>query len=77
VVEAEIFALGLGTEGGGSQWCNRLPEVVMTSVVGFVLLRGVHREESDAAVTVPELCGIPAHQAQATELKNLVRIRKG
>ena len=30
VVEAEILALGLGTEGGVSQWCNRLPEVVMT-----------------------------------------------
>jgi hypothetical protein len=30
VVEAEILSLGLGTEGGGSQWCNRLPEVVMT-----------------------------------------------
>jgi hypothetical protein len=64
VVEAEIPALGLGTEGGGSQWCNRLPEVVMTSVAGFVLVRGAHQEEYDAEETVPEVCGTQAPQAQ-------------
>jgi hypothetical protein len=31
-VETKIPAPRLGTWGGGSQWCNRLPEVVTTSV---------------------------------------------
>jgi hypothetical protein len=35
LVEAKIAAPSLGTRGGGSQWCNRLPEVVMTSGAYF------------------------------------------
>jgi len=31
-VETRIPAPSLGTRGGRSQWCNRLPEVAMTSV---------------------------------------------
>ena len=34
-VETKIPAPHLGTRGGGSQWCNRLPEVVSASVAGF------------------------------------------
>jgi hypothetical protein len=37
VGEAKIPVLSLGTEGGGSQWCNRLPEVMMISVADFCL----------------------------------------
>jgi hypothetical protein len=55
VVEAEIPALGLGTEGGVSQWCNRLPEVVMTSVAGFVLVGGLS-SGIRAEEMVPEVC---------------------
>jgi PAS domain-containing protein len=31
----------MGTRGGESQWCNRLPEIVMTSVAGFCISRGI------------------------------------
>ena len=34
-VETKISAPHLGTRCGRSQWCNRLPEVVTSSVVGF------------------------------------------
>ena len=34
-VETTIPAPSLGTRGGKSQWCNRLPEVAMTSVAIF------------------------------------------
>jgi hypothetical protein len=34
-VETRIPAPSLGTRGGRSQWCNRLPEVAMTSVAIF------------------------------------------
>jgi hypothetical protein len=34
-VETKISAPRLGTRGGGSQWCNRLPEVVTASVANF------------------------------------------
>ena len=34
-VETKISAPRLGTRCGGSQWCNRLPEVVTTSVAAF------------------------------------------
>ena len=49
----------------------------MTLVAGFVLVREVPQEEYDAAETVPELCGIPAHQAQAARLKDLVEGSQG
>lgn len=49
----------------------------MTLVAGFVLVREVPQEEYDAAKTVPELCGIPAHQAQAVGLKDLVEGSQG
>jgi hypothetical protein len=35
-VEAVNSVPSLGTGDGGSQWCNRLPEIVMTSVAGFM-----------------------------------------
>ena len=35
----------------------------------FCSCEGAHREEFDAEETVPEVCGIPAHQAQAAESK--------
>ena len=34
-VETKIPAPRLGTRGGGSQWCNRLPEVAVTLVADF------------------------------------------
>lgn len=36
-VEAKITAPNLGTWGGGSQWCNRLPGIITISVAGFVV----------------------------------------
>jgi hypothetical protein len=54
-VEAKISALSLGTEGGGSQWCTRLPEIMMISVADFLSLgrpsRGIERRESGAEGT--------------------------
>jgi hypothetical protein len=49
----------------------------MTLVAGFVLVREVHQEEYDAAETVPGVCGIPALQAQAAGLKDLVEGSQG
>ena len=49
----------------------------MTLVAGFVLVREVPQEEYNAAETVPELCGIPAHQTQAARLKDLVEGSQG
>jgi hypothetical protein len=77
-VEAEIPALGLGTEDGGSQWCNRLPEVVMTSVTGFVLVRGVHQEEYDAAETEPERSAASRRTRRRPQSRRILwRVRKG
>jgi hypothetical protein len=75
-VEAAITVPSLGTGGGRSQWCNRLPEIVMTSVAGSIFVggssRGMRRRQ-----TVLEACGSPSHQAQATELKDLVEDSQG
>jgi len=48
----------------------------MTSIAGFVIV-GVHEEEHDDEETVPEVCGIPAHQVQVTELKEFVESSQG
>lgn len=45
-VEAKILApTCLGTEGERSQWCNRLPEIVMISVANFVLFESVGKRK--------------------------------
>jgi hypothetical protein len=72
MVEAEIPALGLGTEGGGSQWCNRLPEVVMTSVAGFVLVRGFIERN-----TMPRSAASRRTRHRPQSRRILRRIRKG
>jgi hypothetical protein len=75
-VEAKIPALSLGTEGGVSQWCNRLPEVVMILVAVLFLggsSRGMWPRKSDAEGR----CGIPLHQSRTAELKDLVEAFRG